>query len=168
MLEHVAMPSSKGIFQTQTSNLCFLCLLHWGWILYHWSTWEAQARILEWVAMSSSRESPKPGIEPRSPALQADSLSSEPPGKLFNSYHINIITFFGWRPAFAVVVGGSFHLPHDLFHSILLYSIHFSSPSQFVLKMEHLCYVLVENHMWKYGQEGFFFFNLCGTQTSLI
>ena len=29
-----------------------------------------QARILEWVAMPSSRGSPNPGIEPRSPALQ--------------------------------------------------------------------------------------------------
>ena len=28
---------------------------------------------------------PKPGIEPRSPALQADSLSSEPPGKPKNT-----------------------------------------------------------------------------------
>ena len=35
-----------------------------------------QARILEWVATSSSK-----GLsEPRSPALQADSLLSEPPG----------------------------------------------------------------------------------------
>ena len=33
-----------------------------------------QARILEWVAMLSSRGSPKPGTEPGSPALQADSL----------------------------------------------------------------------------------------------
>ena len=32
-----------------------------------------QARILEWVAISSSR-----GIKPRSPALQADSLPAEP------------------------------------------------------------------------------------------
>ena len=31
--------------------------------------------------MSSSRGFPNPGIEPRSPALQADSLLSEPPGK---------------------------------------------------------------------------------------
>ena len=38
-----------------------------------------QARILEWVAMFSSRDLPNPGIEPRSPALHADSLSSEPP-----------------------------------------------------------------------------------------
>ena len=36
-----------------------------------------QARILEWVAMSSSRESSNPGIKPGSPALQADSLPTE-------------------------------------------------------------------------------------------
>ena len=43
-----------------------------------------QARILEWVAMPSSRDLPNPGIKPRSPALQADSLLSEPPGKPMN------------------------------------------------------------------------------------
>ena len=41
-----------------------------------------QARILEWAAMPSSRGSFHTGIEPRSPALQVDSLPSEPPGKL--------------------------------------------------------------------------------------
>ena len=40
-----------------------------------------QPRILEWVAMPSLRGSSQPGIEPRSPALQADALTSEPPGK---------------------------------------------------------------------------------------
>ena len=30
---------------------------------------------------------PNPGIEPRSPALQADALSSEPPGKLKKNTH---------------------------------------------------------------------------------
>ena len=39
-----------------------------------------QARILEWAASPFSRDLPDPGIEPRSPALQADSLLSEPPG----------------------------------------------------------------------------------------
>ena len=33
-----------------------------------------QARILEWVAKPFSRDLPDPGIEPMSPALQADSL----------------------------------------------------------------------------------------------
>ena len=37
-----------------------------------------QARILEWVAISFSRDLPNPGIEPGSPALQADALPSEP------------------------------------------------------------------------------------------
>ena len=36
-----------------------------------------QARILEWVAMPSPGDLPDPGIKPRSPALPADSLSSE-------------------------------------------------------------------------------------------
>ena len=51
-----------------------------------------QARILEWVAISFSRDLPNPGIlprillnpgfEPGSPALQADSLPTELGGKL--------------------------------------------------------------------------------------
>ena len=40
-----------------------------------------QARILEWAAFSFSRGSSHPGIEPRSPVLQAVSLPAEPPGK---------------------------------------------------------------------------------------
>ena len=40
-----------------------------------------QARVLEWVAMTSPEDFPNPGIEPGSPALQANSLPSEPPGK---------------------------------------------------------------------------------------
>ena len=39
-----------------------------------------QARVLEWVAISFSRGSSQPGIEPGSPALQADALPSEPQG----------------------------------------------------------------------------------------
>ena len=41
------------------------------------------ARILEWVAISFFRGFPDPGIKPRSLALQADSLPSEPPILLF-------------------------------------------------------------------------------------
>ena len=40
-----------------------------------------QARILEWVVFPSPVDPPNPGIKPRSPALQADSLQSEPSGK---------------------------------------------------------------------------------------
>ena len=39
-----------------------------------------QARILVWVAIPSPRDPPNPGIKPRSPTLQSDSLLSEPTG----------------------------------------------------------------------------------------
>ena len=44
-----------------------------------------QARILEWVAMPSSRGSSQPGVETRSPTVQEDSLSSQTPGKPKNT-----------------------------------------------------------------------------------
>ena len=44
-----------------------------------------QARILEWVAIPFSRGLPNPGIKPRSPALHADFLSSEPPSPILES-----------------------------------------------------------------------------------
>ena len=40
-----------------------------------------QARLLDWSAMPSPGDLSDPGIEPMSPALQAVSLPSEPPGK---------------------------------------------------------------------------------------
>ena len=40
-----------------------------------------QARMLEWVAITFSRDLLNPGIEPWSPVLQVDSLLSEPPEK---------------------------------------------------------------------------------------
>ena len=40
-----------------------------------------QARILEWVAFPFSRDLPNPGIEPKSPSLQVDSLPAEPQGE---------------------------------------------------------------------------------------
>ena len=40
-----------------------------------------QARIRKWVAVPSPRNLPNPGMEPGSPALQADTLQAELPGK---------------------------------------------------------------------------------------
>ena len=52
-----------------------------------------QARVLEWVAISSPGVLPDPGIKPRSPALQADALLSEPPGRaLFKKLTFSIGT----------------------------------------------------------------------------
>ena len=39
----------------------------------------SQTKILKWVPFPSPEDLPDPGIEPRSPALQADSLPSEAP-----------------------------------------------------------------------------------------
>ena len=52
-----------------------------------------QARILESVAISFSRDLPNPVIEPGSPALQADALPSEPPGKeiLTHAPHFSLL-----------------------------------------------------------------------------
>ena len=44
-----------------------------------------QARTLEWVPFPSPGDLPNPGIEPRSPALQADSLPAGPQGKPKNT-----------------------------------------------------------------------------------
>ena len=67
----------QGMPPTQESNSGLLnckrilcCLSHKG-----------NPRILEWVAYPFSRDLPDPGSEPGSPALQADSLPAELPGK---------------------------------------------------------------------------------------
>ena len=62
-----------------------------------------QVRILEWVAMPSSRDLPDPEIEPRSPALLADSLSSELPGKQGMAIHSSILA---WRIPWTEEPGG--------------------------------------------------------------
>ena len=51
-----------------------------------------QAGILEWVAIPflSPGDLPFPGMKPRSPALQTDSLPSEPLGKPMSIKYINI------------------------------------------------------------------------------
>ena len=49
-----------------------------------------QARILEWVAVSFPGDLPNPGIEHGSPALQTDSLPSEPPEKPQNTTYFSL------------------------------------------------------------------------------
>ena len=68
-----------------------------------------QARILEWVDISFSRGSsqpmdfPNPGIEPRSPVLEADALTSEPPTAHF-------LVFWWWLWTILEPLGVSFSL----------------------------------------------------------
>ena len=59
---------------------------------------DSSGKNTEWVAISSPGDLPDPGIKPRSPALEADTLPSEPPlftkskyyfcSKLFSSQQI--------------------------------------------------------------------------------
>ena len=65
--------------------------------------------------------------------FQKELIIEDPLHTYTQTHHTYNITFFGWSPAF-VVGGGSFHLPHNLFHSALLSSIHFSLPIPICLK----------------------------------
>ena len=76
-LEWVAFSFSRGSFPTQGSNPG---LLYCRQILYQLSH-KGSPRILQSVAYPFSRDLPDPGIEPGSPALQADSLPTELSGK---------------------------------------------------------------------------------------
>ena len=67
-----------------------------------------QAIILEWVAVPSPGHLPNPGIKPRSPTSQADSLPAEPQGKpclwdewLHKQWHQKLwaLTNIGWKCA---------------------------------------------------------------------
>ena len=78
----------QGIFPNQGSNPGLLyCLSHQG-----------NPRILEWVAIPSSRGFPIPGIKPRSPTIQADSLPSEPLEKPWNSHLIFYRLIWSFTP----------------------------------------------------------------------
>ena len=65
-----------------------------------------QAGILEWVAMPFSRGSFDPGIEPGSPALQADSLLAVPPEKpnFYSNIQESCITL--WTSLLTLSVSG--------------------------------------------------------------
>ena len=65
----------------------------------------SQARILEWAAIPFSRGVfPTQGSNPPSPALQADSLLSEPPGKPRPCVSWNLKPCASLRPTFAAGV----------------------------------------------------------------
>ena len=68
----------QGILPTQRSNPG---ILHGRWILYHLSHQEAQ-EFLNGQLIPSPGDLPDPRIKLGSPALQADSLPAELPGKL--------------------------------------------------------------------------------------
>ena len=90
--------SVHGIFQARVlewiaiifsgENLPNPGLPHYRQILYHLSH-QRSPRILEWVAIPSPGNLPDPGIELGSPALQANSLPAESPGKPLLQWVLN-------------------------------------------------------------------------------
>ena len=92
-----------------------------------------QARILEWVAFPSPGDLPNPGIEPVSPALQADSLSTELSGKPSNLIHFKLLfssnNFSIQSPSFISDIPVShvlIYLSQGLCDSVHFWSIFFS------------------------------------------
>ena len=55
----------------------------------------SRPKYLSEYPFPSSEDLPNPGIEPRSPALQADSLPAEPQGKLCNT-GVGSLSFLQW------------------------------------------------------------------------
>ena len=86
-----------------------------------------QARVLEWVAISFSRDLPNPANEPRSPALQADSLPLSHQGSPFSQ---RVPSYFWHSPEIAYGPGhevtGLYHpglLPMNEWAGVLLLSL---------------------------------------------
>ena len=114
----------QGIFQTQGLNLVFAGIFFTVWATREalWSIMKVkslshvQLFAIPWtvvyqasLSMGFSRQEywsglpfpspgdlPDPGIEPRSPALQADTLPSKPPGKHSDSIFIYISKWSSW------------------------------------------------------------------------
>ena len=82
------------------------------------------------------------------------------------SYHIYTIIVFEWRLAFDVVGSSLFCLPHDLLCSILLYSIHLSSPITICFKNGMFSLCLSRESQIEIQSKRCCLFNLCETQIS--
>ena len=62
----------------------------------------SQARILEWVAMPSSRGSSDPGIEPTSPALVGGFFTTKPTGRPMLLVTVSVNTLWEMEPFFSL------------------------------------------------------------------
>ena len=90
-----------------------------------------QSRILEWVAVPFSRGSSQPGIEPWSPALEADSLVSEPTVKpnIISGHLPNPVSFtfiFSAGSDFSPLTPSYSLLHQPLLPSYYIYCNHFA------------------------------------------
>ena len=85
---------SKASFICQVENMIIENMIIIKTSHGHWSRVHGilQARILSGLPFTSPGDLPNSGIETRSPALQANCLLSEPPGKPNNNRNLKIKT----------------------------------------------------------------------------
>ena len=80
-----------------SKSLSHVWLFVTPWMVAHQappSMWFSRQEYWSGLPLHPPRDLPGPGIGPRSPALQADTLPSEPPGK--PSYHLILNSY--WKP----------------------------------------------------------------------
>ena len=109
-----------------------------------------QARILEWVAFLFSRGLPNPGIKPRSPTLQADSLPAEPQGKPKNTGmgSLSLLQGIFWTQESN---RGLLHYRRILYQgsyqgSLILYYIIYKTPTFFLKSLKLTTYYFREGN----------------------
>ena len=101
-----------------------------------------QERILEWVAMSSSRDLPDSGIEltsPVSPSLLVDSLPTEPLGKSFSWLYQRVMYLPGLGNFCGLLI--NWEAGFSLGHRILCYEVTGPCESNIVIwQMRSVCF----------------------------
>lgn len=71
--------------------------------------WAFPGKILEWVAISFSRDLPDPGMEPASPAVVGLFFTPEPPEKPPDTWVLTLIQYDGALLAEQCFVGAQFY-----------------------------------------------------------
>ena len=74
-----------------------------------WSMEFSRQEYWSGLPFPSAKDLPNPGIKPRSPALQADSLPSEPPATLLLVIGVFIFSIYSW-----FILEDCMHLPKNL------------------------------------------------------
>ena len=74
-----------------------------------------QVKILEWVTCPPPVDLPKPGTEPSSPALEADSLPSDPPGKPKTTTRVGSLSFLQGNVPTQELNQGLLHCRHIIY-----------------------------------------------------
>ena len=89
----------RSFWSNEVNSLNLVWLFATPWTVAHQAPPSMGFSMQEYwsgLPFPSPGDLPDPGIEPRSPAFQADALTSEPPGKHWNSRRGGDCTTVGW------------------------------------------------------------------------